>query len=371
MATTSRVLKVALPFAIVALFAAGLSAQRPAAPGKRAGQARAAEVQKRKGITEAQKANVRDRVAIATRILDKHQAEAEALGMPDDWRRPLYETLLPLSPDTLLELEGAESLQAMTVAAAAIEPMSLGSSTEDLVYTPITPCRYIDTRQVDVRTGTAARVYPNRGYDLARNGAAYGGSAACAPMTIFGLDDSEIPALVMNMTIVYPTTAPGHLTIKPTLSAPTTSWMNWYSAGPNVQLANMGIATLDMADDDSDQNEFWMETRNPVNVVVDISGAFLPPEATAVETSVSQSTFICPAGQFCSTDAVCPAGWSLTGGGLGLGAFVAGFDIVWNGPGRIDVPGFDAQIWKCQAANASATSQTMYCSAVCTRTPGR
>ena len=370
MARKSLVLNAALPIAIialvVALFTAGVSAQRLAKAGDPPpGQARAAGAQKR-GLSEAQKANVRDRVAVATRILDKHQAEAEALGMPADWRRPFYEQLLPLPVDGLLAVEGAESLQALSVAAAAeaVEPQSIGSSSEDLVYTPITPCRFIDTRYV-----AAGRIDGYRGFNLSNDGASYGGSAACDPLTLFGVtDDDAIGAVAMNVTIVNTATAPGWLAVKPTQAAPVSSWLNWYQAGPTVQTANMGIATPDGTGIATD---FWIQTYDAAHVIVNLAGAFMAPEATAVQTTFVQTAYPCPSSQFCSTTATCPAGYALTGGGLGLGVFVAGFDIVWNGPGRTDVPGFNPQMWVCQAANGSPSGQTMYCTATCARIPGR
>jgi len=167
MATKSRLLKSALPLAVAALITTGLSAQRPSNPGKSSGvagiQLRGAEKRGKKGITEAQKANVRERVAVAMRILDRHEAEAKAQGLREGWRQAQLEALLPLSLDSLRSVESAPDLESLSAAVAAetIEPMSLGSTGEDLVYTPITPCRYIDTRNAGARsTGSVPSIWP-------------------------------------------------------------------------------------------------------------------------------------------------------------------------------------------------------------------
>ena len=48
----------------------------------------------------------------------------------------------------------------------------------------------------------------------------------------------------MNVTIVAPAAAPGFLALKPTAAAATSSFLNWYEAGPSVQMANMGVVTI-------------------------------------------------------------------------------------------------------------------------------
>jgi len=366
MVTKSRLLQSALTFAAVALVATGLSAQRPANAGKPSNEPQKntrAAAGKKKGITATQKANVRERVAVAMRILDRHEAEARAQGLSEGWRQAQLEALLPLSLDSLRSVESAPDLESLAaaVALAVDEPLSLGSPTDDLVYKPVAPCRYIDTRNA------GGKISGYRGYDLALAGSSYGGAAACAPQTIFGVDDDAIGALVMNVLVLEPSSAPGWLAVRPVQSDDPSTLVGW--ATTNVRVANQGIVTPDHQPGVA--QEFWIQTSLPAHVIVDISGAFVAPEATAVETTFAQTPVVCPAGQFCSTGATCPAGWSLTGGGLGLGAFVAGFDIVWNGPGRTDAAGFNPQLWICQASNGSPSPQNMYCTAVCTRTPGR
>ena len=360
MATKSLVLKTAIPLAVVALLTAGLSAQRPAGPGKSTGQGRAAEVNK-KGISEAQKSNVRERVALAKRIVDRHEAEAKALGLSAEWRRTQLDALLPLSLDSLRTVEGAESLEALTAAvvAEAVEPQSLGSATEDLVYKPVTPCRYIDTRNA------GGKISGYRGYDLAVAGSTYGGDPACAPQTIFGVDDDAIGAVVMNVTVIEPSSAPGWLAVRPAQSPDPSALVAW--ATTNVRAANQGILTTDHQAGVA--QEFWIQSSLPAHVIVDISGAFLAPGATALDTTIVQGAVPCVNGAVCMATAACPGGYRLTGGGAGAGAWVNGFDIYYNAPAIGAVP--NTQDWLCQARNQSGSDQTFYCTAICSRTPGR
>ena len=355
MASKSRVLPVALLAAVITLLTIGVAAQRPANPGK-SNQApgRSGEV-KQKGITEEQKANVRERVTLARQIIDKHQAEADAQGLSADWRRPLLESLLPLSLDSLHEVETAESLEALAAAVAseAAEP-DLGAVGEDLVYTPITPCRYIDTRNI------GGRITGYRGYDLASNGAAYGGSAACAPTALFGVGDDAFGALAMNVTIVSPASAPGWLAIKPTTTAATSSWLNWYQAGGSVAVANQGIVTPDRSEAGS---EFWVYTSAAAHVLVDIFGAFLAPEATTLAVMNATSAVSCANNSDCAVDAPCPVVWTLTGGGYLVDAYVSGFHVV----GSRGLAG----VWRCEARNESGATRTLGCYAICARVPGR
>ena len=361
MASKFRLFHAALLAAIVALVTAGVSAQRPVNPGK-SNRAPGRAVQAEKGITEAQRANVRERVALATRIVNRHQGEARALGLAPEWRAAQLDVLLPLSLDSLRAVEGAESLEALAAAVATeiIEPQSLGSITEDLVYKPVTPCRYVDTRVA------GGKISGYRGYDLAVAGSTYGGLAGCAPQTIFGVDDDAIGALVMNVTVLEPSSAPGWLAVRPVQSTDPSALIAW--ATTNVRAANQAIVTPDHQA--GVVQEFWIQTSLPAHVVVDISGAFLAPAATALDQYVVGESETCASGADCSLVPTCPAGYRLTGGGLGVETQVPGMDVIWDGPntygGNANEPD-----WYCRVRNNTGGSRTFYCFAVCSRTPGR
>ncbi len=357
MVSKFRVFHAALLAAILALLTVSVAAQRPVSPGK-SNQAPGRTVQtEKKVITEAQKANVRERAALIAEIVDRHEAEAKALGMPADWKRPFYEALLPLSLTSIEAVEGAATLQELSVAAAAeaVEPQAIGSTTGDLVYTPIAACRFIDTRYM-----AAGRINGYRGFDLAVAGTVYGGVASCEPDALFGVGDNSFGALVINVTIVNPVAAPGWLAVKPTTTAPNSSWMNWYQAGATVQAANMGILTPDRS---GANEEFFIQTSAATHVIVDITGAFLAPEATALDITTVTETRSVTAGATFSFSAACPVGRTMTGGGFNYSGGSGYVDWWQSGP--------SGEVWTCRGDNNTASTLTVYCYARCGMIPGR
>ncbi len=358
---------IALTAAIIALSIAPAIAQRgkqstrAGGPSPRGEEARA---KKGKGATAEQIANAQARIAAATAILNRLEPDAKRLGLAQGWRQSALDQLLPLSLDALRQVdESAVTLEAMTatVSALSVEPTSLGEATADLVYTPIIPCRYIDTRFAGGKIGG------QRGFDLFDDGGTYGGSGACDPLPMWGLiDENDFGAIAMNVTVVDTSTAgaPGYLAVKPAAGSPTTSLINWYNASTTVQVANQGIVTTDHT---TALNEFVVETSGPVHVIVDLFGAFITPEATALQvTSVTTDWSI--TGLFFNVVATCPAGYAITGGGWnhdvgnfdGISATQSSRDGNNNG-------------WRCRGWHTAGagTTQAGYCEAICARVPGR
>lgn len=342
------------------LLCAGLSAQAPRGGARPRGSGRVVAAEKEvRGITEAQQARVRERVALAMRILEKHEAEAQAQGLSPDWRRAQLEALLPLSLAALEEVERAADLETLgqAIALEEADPQSIGNAGEDLVYTPVVPCRYIDTRAV------GGRISGYRGYDLANNGSAYGGNAACAPATLFGVTNQNYGALVLNVTAVAPT-APGWLAIKPYTAAPTTSVVNWYDVGQTVQAANQAIVTTMR---NSAEFEFYIQTSAPVHVVADLFGAFLPPEATRLDCVTSENTATAVPGSALFISSNCPTGYTPTGGGWWTDATS---DVLAQMQFE-SYPSMTGLGWTVTPHNRSSHSVEVTVHARCCRIPGR
>jgi hypothetical protein len=130
--------------------------------------------------------------------------------------------------------------------------------TTGLVYTPITPCRIVDTRV----TGGPFAAKETRTFQT--NGAATQGGGAC---TVYS---GTIPtALSLNVTVdatsLGSPTQYGYLSITPT-GATGSSWMN-FTGGQTI--ANAGLAAINSAD-----GSFSIKTQNTANVVVDVFGYF-------------------------------------------------------------------------------------------------
>ena len=172
-----------------------------------------------------------------------------------------------------------------------------------LVYTPITPCRIVDTRQV----GGPFAAKETRTYST--NGAAAQGGGAC---TVYS---GTIPsALSLNVTVdatqLGTPSQPGFLLLLPQ-NGGSTSWMN-YVGGQTI--ANAGVASINQAD-----GTFSIKSQNPVNVIVDVYGYFSdgpggPTGATGADGATGASG---ASGATGATGATGPAGATGSTGAAG------------------------------------------------------
>ena len=312
-------------------------------------------------LTPRQIERMEARIEAATTIVNRLEQEARSLGRGPGWRKVTLDSLLAL-PMSQLERVGQRAHGADEIPAAIVEattdPQLLGDPDEDLVYVPLPPCRFIDTRLV------AGRFFGFREYDIALPGSTYGGDATCQPTTNFGVGDDEIGALAMNLTIINPANAPGFAAAKPTQNAPLSSLANWYEIGEFVQAANQGIVALDLS---SAAPEFVVQTSAQVHVIVDIFGAFLPPVATALEVTEVQTPWSILAHDFDVT-ATCPAGDTVTGGGFNHSSGTLGGVLETQS----SKDGSNNR-WRCRGISLGilGIGSTGFCQAVCARTPGR
>ena len=156
----------------------------------------------------------------------------------------------------------------LTMATSAFA--QIGSLSSDLVFTPITPCRIVDTR---VLGGTIA-AGTTRGFKAwGANFTAQGGSA-----TPCGIPQStNIAALEMNLVAVLPTGA-GYITAFPSnVAQPNASTLN-YVAGDIV--ANGAIVKVSQASLATDWTVFTFAT---THFLADVTGYYSMPVATALQ----------------------------------------------------------------------------------------
>jgi hypothetical protein len=343
--------------ASIALLATPLVAQRRQLP-KSAPSAHDPTAAGARKLTQAQANNLEERIATTMRLVNRFEPEARALGRSSAWRQATIDALLTLSLAELRQVEqGANSADGLpaAISAANADPNLLGDPSSDLVYTPITPCRFSDTRVI------GGKINGFRGYDMENNGAVYGGTASCHPPTIFGVANAdEIPAAAINVTLIDTTIAPGFVAIKPNQAAPISSLVNWYEVGQFVQSANLTIATMEQ--DLANPDEFVIQTPAPVHVILDFFGVFLPPQATGLEQTFPTSSVDIANGQFGFTiTPACPAGYSMTGGQCGS---------------TVEKPELtDSKIqsggWYCGGRNTGGGTLTLTATAICSRVPGR
>ncbi len=169
-----------------------------------------------------------------------------------------------------------------------------------LVYTPIAPCRIVDTRV----TGTPFAAKETRTFST--NGAATQGGGACI------VYPGTIPtALSLNVTVdatsLGSPTQSGYLNLLPQ-NGTNTSWMN-YVGGQTI--ANAGVASINQAD-----GSFSVKAQTPANVIVDVFGYFTqgPAGATGATGSAGATG---PTGAAGGMGAAGPTGTSGANGATG------------------------------------------------------
>jgi hypothetical protein len=312
-------------------------------------------------ITREQVERLEARIAAAQRLVGRFEHEAKRRGRADGWRQATLEALLPLSLPALQQVEQqAVDVDAMSRAVADVlgEPPNLGDTDEDLVYTPITPCRFLDTRNV------GGKISGNRGFDVDLNGATYGGAASCHLPTLFGSGLVPIGALAMNVTIVDTSTAgaPGFVALKPSPLSPTSSLLNWYEAGGSVQVANLGVVSLFQNVFVAQPEEFFIQTSGAVHVIADVFGAFIAPRATALQQVRVEATGDVAAGTSGIVVApACPASYTLTGGGC----------YTQHTNHLVEATYPSGAQWTCWGRNNTALTSELTTYGVCARVPGR
>ncbi|MEP6938231.1 MAG: hypothetical protein ABI846_00585 [Rudaea sp.] len=228
----------------------------------------ALRVSVRDDASTSQRDRLEEKLALTRRILEHVNADATMKGATPEWREGLAASLYGLSNETLRRIEPTLTTldEAHTAAASpqAAREKALGDAGNDLVFTPITPCRFIDTRNVG---GAISSV---RVFDTASPGSTYGGAAGCA---LSGIGE---PAVALNVTVTG-MTAQGYLIVRPQGSVNTTSFINWDNGAG--QLANAGIIATTLANNGHYEFEITGNKGTP-QVIVDFFGYFSAPAGT-------------------------------------------------------------------------------------------
>jgi hypothetical protein len=296
-----------------------------------------------------------DRVRLSADILARWSPHAE------DGGAELRAVLAKLGPEALAAAAKAESPAEVDAAVfSRLGPLAFGDNNSDLVYFPLTPCRLVDTRLIPAGPSPLAAGTP-RSFDAHdSNLAAQGGSAAGC-----GVPDPDPAALAVTITAVNPQGA-GNLRAygaSASAVAPTASVLNYALPGSGLNLANTTI--LPLLQTSLSPFEFTIRADvSTVHVVVDVVGYFLSPLRTPlVCQTVSDSFPVHPNSSYGSHSPLCPAGTTLTGGGV----------VATSSSIRILRSNADATShrWRCTAANEGSTAGYLTCEARCCSTPGR
>ncbi len=228
---------------------------------------------------------------------------------------------------------------------------ALGSAASDLVYTPVTPCRILDTRLADgAIAGNSSRDF-NAVVGSAGNFSSQGGSTTDCGMVATGQ-----AAVVINVTAVSPTTA-GYATVYPFGTArPLAASVN-YGLGAIVN--NTVVTKLPSP---LTSKDFSIYTFAASHFVADIVGFYAPPQATALQCTRQLGNFVnVPANTYgFGVSVTCPAGYTATSLGIEAAANVVMADSSINSSGGTVF-----------TYNLGSTAQSTRGWAQCCRVPGR
>jgi hypothetical protein len=234
-------------------------------------------------------------------------------------------------------------------------PNTLGSTTGDLVFTPLTPCRIVDTRFAS--GALAGRIGPNAGKQFEVNLGNYSAQGGNAGTCGLGFN---VEAVAINVTSTDQT-GPGNLRVVETGGGvPTVSLLNYT---PGVNLANAAVVR---ARDSGAADIFIYSGVSSSHVVVDLMGYFTAPQATALDcvTNVVDVPLAAGVGQTGTGFPSCPAGYVLTGAGA-YEPFGSNSIII----NKLEFQ-TSTQVF-CRLTNNTAGAVTADCEARCCRVPGR
>jgi len=299
----------------------------------------------------AQQAEIMQRQVLAESIVTRDEA---ALGRKFD---PQFRTTILKS---LTAKSIADMQQIPTGSAALVVSEAIGDSAADLVYTPVAPCRIIDTRIA----GGPIAAGSTRNFLAAGSGfSGQGGiTGSC------GIPFGPATAVVINFVAVTPT-APGDLRVYPFGgSLPLASIINYI---PNQNVAN-GVPTTicNPAVSACSSDITILAEAAATNVVADVEGYFAAPVATALDCiTLGSASTVVHYNAWTAIDAVCPAGRTATGGGDLTAEGTLGYPGIWT----VSLPGaaYGFNGWRTWVDNQTGGDRSLQTYVTCCRIPGR
>jgi hypothetical protein len=303
----------------------------------------------------------RDRPGYAAAVVARWEDSARETGRWDKrYAADLLQSLLKLDGENLLAAGEAATYQAMmrVLATGPAEPTtdgpvpnSLGDNFRDLVYTPVTPCRIVDSRisGAGPLAGGLIRLYDVDSSDLTAQG---GSSTGC------GIPLGVAQAVTMTIVAVEPA-GPGHLTAWGLTAQPLSSVLNY---DRNQIIANTAIIPVVPGGGD----DFALISVATTNVVVDVLGYFAAPTATRLDCFTFSSDVVAvPVNELTNVDAFCGPGRIPTGGGYDISEATIAF------PGLFVTSAPLANGWRALVENQTGAPRSIQTFARCCRMPGR
>ncbi|HEY3179969.1 MAG TPA: hypothetical protein VGL25_13915 [Casimicrobiaceae bacterium] len=250
----------------------------------------------------------------------------------------------------------------------------LGSVNIDQVYTPITPCRIVDTRNVGgpIVAGETRNFYfwsISSSYNFGNQGGISGSVGTVCPAMYFNSaagtgSDANIPSAAMiTVTVVSPSAAGNWVLWGGANPIPTISALNWNAgdiATNTTVVPYGGRAGTGPGGGILDFAVFYNGPSGNAQFVADVVGYYTPPFGTALScVETAQNSVACAGGggQCSQTPPACPTGYNNTAINCDTDnyfTFNAGFNI-------------GTCFWK----NTNAGATTGFASRHCCRVDGR
>jgi hypothetical protein len=301
-----------------------------------------------------------DKAAYAAAIVARWEESARETSRWDkSYSVDLLESLMKLQPENLLAAGEASSYKAMMTVLATgraeplqeLVPNALGENFRDLVYTPVTPCRIVDTR-LAAEGALGAGVTRTFDVDSSSFTAQGGNSLGC------GIPLGVAQAVTMTIVAVQPA-GPGYLTAFGLTAQPLASVLN-YAA--NDVIADTAIIPVVPGGG----NDFALFSLATTHVVVDVLGYFAASSATRLDClTVSSDLVAVPVNELTAVDAICGPGRTATGGGYDVSEGTIAF------PGLFVTSSPLANGWRAVVENQTSGPRNILTFARCCRVPGR
>lgn len=240
----------------------------------------------------------------------------------------------------------AEEPGGRTVPPAAA-PKVLGSVSNDLVYTPLAPCRIVDTRLTAAGTITGGATRSFVGVNAGNFTSQGGSSTNCGTL---GLSTT---GLMLHVTAVTPALAGSAVVYAFGTAQPATTSLQ-YSAG-----AIVSSAVLAQIPNPLSSFDFTVWTSATSHFTVDMVGYFAPPVATALQCQDTANTLVnlAAGGTANAVAPACPAGYTQTATNCESSSWLVPFVFFQSGT--------------CSARNNDTTPENIRASRTCCRVPGR
>jgi hypothetical protein len=301
-----------------------------------------------------------DKAGYAAAIVARWEESAREAGRSDkNFRVDLLDSLMKLQPENLLAAGEASSYTAMmtVLATGRAEPTIqepvpnfLGDNFRDLVYTPVAPCRLVDTRAGGgALAGGAVRLFEVDSSDLTAQG---GSSTGC------GIPLAVARAVEMTIIAVLPA-GNGYLTAWGLGLQPTSSVLNYSAKGVIANTAIIPVVPGGGPD-------FALFSLATTDVVVDVLGYFAASSATRPDCTTVQSEVVAvPVNVLTNVDAFCGPGRASTGGGYDISEATIAF------PGLFVTTSPLAGGWRTLVENHTGDPRNIQTFVRCCRIPGR